>query len=52
VDLPTGIQLMTVNLLDFDLDGLAFCEQLGEKRFAQPNCSVGFTSAARRISTR
>ena len=25
---------MTVNLLDFDLDGLtAFCEQLGEKRF-------------------
>jgi 23S rRNA (adenine2503-C2)-methyltransferase len=25
---------MTVNLLDFDLDGLAaFCERLGEKRF-------------------
>ena len=25
---------MTVNLLDFDLEGLAgFCEQLGEKRF-------------------
>ncbi|MFM9881280.1 MAG: 23S rRNA (adenine(2503)-C(2))-methyltransferase RlmN, partial [Burkholderiaceae bacterium] len=25
---------MSVNLLDFDLDGLAaFCEQLGEKRF-------------------
>ena len=34
MDLPTGIQLRTVNLLDFDLDGLtAFCEQLGEKRF-------------------
>lgn len=30
----TSVNVMTTNLLDFDLDGLAaFCEQLGEKRF-------------------
>jgi adenine C2-methylase RlmN of 23S rRNA A2503 and tRNA A37 len=29
-----GVSAMTVNLLDFDLEGLAvFCERLGEKRF-------------------
>ena len=32
---PAGIlHAMTVNLLDFDLEGLAaYCERLGEKRF-------------------
>ncbi len=30
----TSVNVMTTNLLDFDLDGLAaFCERLGEKRF-------------------
>ena len=29
-----SVNVMTTNLLDFDLDGLAaFCERLGEKRF-------------------
>ena len=38
---------MTANLLDFDLDGLAaFCERLGEKRFAPPSCFAGFIKGA------
>ena len=32
--MPTSLNTMTANLLDFDLDGLAvFCESLGEKHF-------------------